>query len=252
MKTLIFLALTLPCLAQEANSAYARLSTYKTLTDASPLAWSLQNMAIGSASVNLAHTTGARALNVSNMLSGGEYRLVIKQDSTGGAALTLGTGCTWNVSGGAGTTLTLTGTASSVDVLTFSYDGTTCWAKLTAQNASPAYAQIAPYATLTDAAPIAWSLASMPVANATVTLVNTLATRAINVSNLLNGGEYRLVINQDSTGGAALTLGTGCTWKVAGGGAGAITLTATANAVDILTFTYDGAVCRATLTANFN
>lgn len=108
------------------------------------------------------------------------------------------------------------------------------------------------FATVTDASPIAWSLTTKPILNGTVTLNHTTGTRALNVSNLVQGGYYRLLIKQDSTGGAAMTLGTGCTWKVANGGAGAITLTSAANAIDILIFTYDGTNCYAALNSNFN
>src|SRR5262249_2313799 len=82
-------------------------------------------------------------------------------------------------------------------------------------------------ATLTDAATITWAIGSFTLANATVTLGGN---RTLNITNPISGGTYILRILQDGTGGRTLALGTGCTWKVANGGAGAITLTAAANA----------------------
>src|SRR5665213_499859 len=92
-----------------------------TLSDAAPLAWNPSSTS-PSAKVALAHTTSTRALNVSSLGSGVIYFLEMTQDSTGGAALTLGTGCTWKMNGSS----TNNTAASSVDVLQFSYDGTNC------------------------------------------------------------------------------------------------------------------------------
>ena len=124
--------LVLSASAQEANSGFARRVTYQTLTDAAPIAWSLSSAVVGNAIVTLNHATGTRALNVSNLLAGGDYKLFVHQDATGGAALTFGTGCTWKVSGNGSGAITLTSTASAVDLLTIRYDGTTCWTTLTA------------------------------------------------------------------------------------------------------------------------
>ena len=115
------------------------------------------------------------------------------------------------------------------------------------------YALTNTYATLTDGAPITWAIpAGVQLPNATVTLVHTLSTRALNITGLVSGASGVLIIKQDSTGGAALTLGTGCTWKIVGGGAGAIVLTGTANSIDILAWSYDGTNCYGVLDANFN
>jgi len=128
------------------------------------------------------------------------------------------------------------------------YDGTNWEMQGQAGNAAIASA----YPVVTDASPIAWSLGSAVVTNGIVTLNHSTSTRALNLTNLVNGGFYTLVIKQDSTGGALMTLGTGCTWKVSGGGAGAITLSSAANAIDALAFTYDGTNCYANLSTNFN
>lgn len=114
------------------------------------------------------------------------------------------------------------------------------------------YALTSAYATLTDGAPIVWAVAGVQLPNATVTLNHTLSTRVLNMTGLTNGASGVLVIKQDSTGGALMTLGTGCTWKIVGGGGGAIALTATANAIDILAWSYDGTNCYGVVNANFN
>jgi len=105
------------------------------------------------------------------------------------------------------------------------------------------------YATLTDGATITWAIGSGAYQNAKVTLGGN---RTLNITGPLNGGQYTLEIVQDATGSRTLALGTGCTWKVIGGGAGAITLSTAANAIDVLSFTYDGTNCLATLGKNFN
>jgi len=103
--------------------------------------------------------------------------------------------------------------------------------------------------TLTDGVTITWDVNKSSLKNATVTLAGN---RTLNLTNLTSGGNYVLRIMQDATGGRTLALGTGCTWKVVGGGAGAITLTAAASAIDILAFYYDGTNCYATLGTNYN
>jgi hypothetical protein len=106
--------------------------------------------------------------------------------------------------------------------------------------------------TLTDGATVTWAIGSNPLANSVLTLVHTTGTRALNLTGLVSGGNYVVVLKQDATGSALLTLGTGCTWKVSGGGAGAVTLSTSANSVDVLAFYYDGASCYANLNKNFN
>lgn len=110
----------------------------------------------------------------------------------------------------------------------------------------------AAFTAVTDASPITWALANSFVVNGIITLAHTTGTRALNLTGPTSGGYYTLVIKQDSTGGAAMTLGTGCTWKVGGGGSGTITLTSAANAIDVLAFTYDGTNCYANFQTNFN
>jgi hypothetical protein len=102
---------------------------------------------------------------------------------------------------------------------------------------------------LTDGATITWAIASNQFANAAVTIAGN---RTLALTGLVNGGSYVLRVTQDGTGSRTLTLGTGCTWKVGNGGAGAVTLSTAAGANDFIAFTYDGTVCWTTLTKNFN
>jgi len=108
------------------------------------------------------------------------------------------------------------------------------------------------YSTLTDAATVTWAIGTVVVANADLTFTVHSGSRTLNLTGLVNGGIYTLWIKQDGTGGEGLTLGTGCTWKVSGGGAGAITPSVGANAVDVLYFSYDGTNCWANFVKNYN
>jgi hypothetical protein len=88
--------------------------------------------------------------------------------------------------------------------------------------------------TLTDSATITWNMAGGT--NATVTLGGN---RTLSVSNMSAGQFATLIIKQDATGSRSLTLPSGS--KVVNSGAGAVILSTTANAIDILTCFYDGA-----------
>lgn len=101
----------------------------------------------------------------------------------------------------------------------------------------------------TDGATITWAIASTLNANASVTLGGN---RTLNITNPVIGGNYVLRVTQDGTGSRTLTLGSGCTWKIIGGGSGAITLSTAAASVDVLAFTYDGTNCLASLGKNYN
>jgi hypothetical protein len=87
--------------------------------------------------------------------------------------------------------------------------------------------------TLTYGSTITFNVANGYNAQLTLTGNATLA-----LSNALAGEYYTLKVIQDATGGRALALPGVC--KVIGGGSGAITLTSTPNAIDMLTFFYDG------------
>lgn len=89
---------------------------------------------------------------------------------------------------------------------------------------------------LTDAATITWTVnPQTPNQMAKVTLGGN---RTLAISGAVAGMQGKLLVKQDGTGSRTLTLPAGS--KVAGGGAGAIALTATANATDELIWEYDG------------
>lgn len=115
-------------------------------------------------------------------------------------------------------------------------------------NKSLSYASLSP-SSLTDGSTITWAIGSVPLANATVTIGGN---RTLNITGPLTGGNYVLRLVQDGTGSRTLALGTGCTWKVSGGGGAAITPSTAANAIDILAFYYDGTICYANFNKNFN
>ena len=108
------------------------------------------------------------------------------------------------------------------------------------------------FAAQTDGATVTWAIGSQLVQNASLTFTVHSGSRTLNITNPVNGGSYVLKVIQDGTGGEGLTLGTGCTWKVSGGGSGAVTPSTGANAIDILAFTYDGTNCYANFNKNFN
>lgn len=108
------------------------------------------------------------------------------------------------------------------------------------------------FSTLTDGATVTWALGSAICANAGLTFTVHSGSRTLAITGPVNGGSYVVWIKQDATGGEGLTLGSGCTWKVSNGGAGAITPSAGANAIDVLAFTYDGTNCYANFNKNFN
>lgn len=74
----------------------------------------------------------------------------------------------------------------------------------------------------------------------------TGATTTLYLTGVRNGEYGTIIVNQDAVGGRTITLGTvngaDATHKVVNGGGGFITLTSTATAIDILTFTYNGSV----------
>lgn len=107
---------------------------FTTQTDSASVTWAISSALIASTSLTMVHTTSTRALNLTGLVNGGSYTIIFKQDSTGGAAATLGTGCTWYQGGSSGftalTTLALTTTANAINILSFIYDGTNCYGNL--------------------------------------------------------------------------------------------------------------------------
>jgi hypothetical protein len=108
---------------------------------------------------------------------------------------------------------------------------------------------IAPsFTTLTDGATITITCSSAKaVQNATVTLGGN---RTLAISGAANGMTGVLIVKQDGTGSRTLTLPASS--KVVSGGSGAITLTTTASAIDVLSWVYDGTNYLWTFGRNFN
>lgn len=117
---------------------------------------------------------------------------------------------------------------------------------------TPAMLGASAFAAQTDGATVTWAIGSVLNANASLLFTVHSGSRTLNITNPVAGGSYTLKLTQDATGGEGLLLGTGCTWKVATNGMGAITLTNAANAIDLLRFFYDGSNCLATLNTNYN
>ena len=76
--------------------------------------------------------------------------------------------------------------------------------------------------------------------------VTLTANTTLNLSNVRNGDYGTIILTQDGTGGRTLTFGTvngsATTHRVVNGGGGSAVLTSNGNAIDILTFTYNGSV----------
>ena len=99
-----------------------------------------------------------------------------------------------------------------------------------------------PYLNLgTTGSTITWNVSGLST-NYEVTL--SAATTTLNLTNVRNGEYGTIIVVQDAVGGRTISLGTvnggAITHRVANGGGGSIVLTSIANAVDILTFTYNG------------
>jgi len=85
----------------------------QTLTDASSISWNMQNGNVGV--VTLAHIDRTLA-NPTNIVAGGRYTLIVKQDATGSRTIT-----TWGAYFKFPATIkpTLTATANAVDIIEF-------------------------------------------------------------------------------------------------------------------------------------
>jgi hypothetical protein len=78
--------------------------------------------------------------------------------------------------------------------------GATSAGQIVALNASglvdPTMLPTPTFSTLTDGAEVTCDVGSAALANATLTLASTTATRTINFTGLVNGGTYLLVLKQ--------------------------------------------------------
>ncbi|MBV9929271.1 MAG: hypothetical protein JOZ96_29935 [Acidobacteria bacterium] len=117
---------------------------------------------------------------------------------------------------------------SSGQVLTTDGTGATSWTT-TATGGTP------PFDTLTSGSTVTWSFSGSERRKANLTLSTNAALAFSGVSS---GSEGDLYVKQDGTGSRTLTLPANS--YVAGNGAGVITLSSAANAIDKLHFAYDG------------
>lgn len=104
--------------------------------------------------------------------------------------------------------------------------------------------EIIAYQTLTYGATTTWNVDLGYKAKVTLTGNTTLA-----ITNAVAGTTGRILVVQDGTGGRTLTLPASS--KVINGGSGAVTLTATADAEDMLVFEYDGTTYRWRIEPNY-
>lgn len=102
-------------------------TTWDAQTDAATITWAIASVLNAQATVTLG---GNRTLNITNPVVGGNYVFKITQDGTGSRTLTKGTGCTFKELGSNAATFGLSTAAGTVDVLTFTFDGTNCYANV--------------------------------------------------------------------------------------------------------------------------
>ena len=199
--------------------------------------------ATGSVALGVHGITGAAFTGDSG--SGGTSGLVpapASGDAAAGKYLAAGGGWSAPPSGGI--------TALTGDV-TASGSGSVA-ATIGAARVAPAMMKASTLDSQVDSGTVTWAIGSILNAQATLTFTVHTGSRTLNITNPVVGGNYVLKLIQDATGGVGLILGTGCTWKVVNGGAGVVTLTNAPNALDVLTFIYDGTNCLTTLLYNLS
>jgi hypothetical protein len=89
------------------------------------------------------------------------------------------------------------------------------------------------FQTLIDDATISWNISN---GNNAKVILN--GSRTLSISNVSSGDHGTLIITQDGTGNRTITLPSNS--KVINNGSGAITLSTAANAIDIISWIYDG------------
>ena len=141
--------------------------------------------------------------------------------------------------GGTGTTgdfKYIDGNQQNGYVLTSDADGLASWQPSSGTTGGDGLT-IDPYNDVGSATTITWDVSGTST-NYEATLTGTTT---LNMSNVRNGDYGTLIVHQDGVGSRTLTFGAG-TNKVVNGSAGIPTLTATAGATDILSFTYNGTI----------
>lgn len=117
--SLVNLATNVTGIVGEANGGTGNSSwDYVTLTDGATITWTVSGI-VNNATVTLG---GNRNLAFSGLTNGQSGTLIVKQDGTGNRTLTL-PASSKVINGGTGT-ITLSTPANSIDILTYTYDGT--------------------------------------------------------------------------------------------------------------------------------
>lgn len=130
------------------------------------------------------------------------------------------------------------GTEQNGYVLTCDANGVSSWQA----SSGGGGVTIDPYYTEPSTLSVTWNVSGNSTNYQTVLTGNT----TLNLSNVRNGDYGTIIVEQDGTGSHRLSFGTvngaGGTHRVVNGGGGSPTLTSNPNAIDILSFTYNGSV----------
>lgn len=181
--------------------------------------------------LQLVSLTGNITFTTTGRQPGRGITLLVKADGTD---RTITWPATWNWSGPA-KTLLRANTAALFHIVSTTTADTGVYAQGPPPEVAPAWD------ALVDGATITWPWdASKAIQQASVTLGGA---RTLAITGLADGMRGTLLVTQDGTGGRTLALP--ASTKVAGSGAGAITLTATAGAVDLVTFFRAGSTLHA-------
>jgi hypothetical protein len=105
-------------------------------------------------------------------------------------------------------------------------------------------------ATLTDSATVTFSTAGAMMSVATLPLSSTIAMRTVNVTGLVSGARFAILINPQNTSTSqvaqTVNFGSGCTWQFAPGAVtsgNALNIPLWANWSYLAYFVYDGTNC---------
>lgn len=135
------------------------------------------------------------------------------------------------------TTLQITSGATNGYVLTSDASGNASWQA----SSGGGGVSIDPYNNVgSTGTTLTWNVSGLST-NFQATLT---ANTTLNLTNVRNGDYGTIIVTQDAVGSRTITFGTvngaGTTHRVTNGGFGSPILTSNANAIDILTFTYNG------------
>jgi hypothetical protein len=115
----------------EASPAAAAFSE---LTDGPEVELATRQSAATNASLRLNRATSRRVLNITGLVSGASFTLILWPDAGAGEGLVLGSGCTWYLGTAQGyvpsTSLRLTAPSGGANILSALYDGANCFASL--------------------------------------------------------------------------------------------------------------------------